>query len=471
MHSTVMLKLALLSLFSISRLTAAHSWVEQLAIIAPNGTMVGQPGFPRNFVQRSPTFEDSQMVFLIPPNGGEINKIDTDQMMCRPEQTTQTQSSDSPRLQASPGQSVALRYQENGHVTLPQNQQGKPEGSGANFVYYTTNSRADDKFLQIHRQWTADGNGGDGRGRLLSTQNFDDGQCYQINGGQISTQRQAQFEHVADATQGAALWCQQDIQIPTDAQPGSTVTLYWVWDWPTMPGTPGFAEGKQEIYTTCMDVDIVQPTGKSKAVAHGFVKQDFGKAAVAAQFEDIANPTAIKAQTIPFSGVAAASNTEAASSSTTSNTATTTQSPAVSNQTPDQVTVTIQETVTESVFETATPTGMLVDSYTLVPFRRSVLTLATASSSTPVMMTVETTDFVTVTKFRTVEDRRTSKWRFSIHTNRTSEALTATSVNAVASSNPTACSKTASAYQLRARNPFYILPSQDTPSSTGSSGC
>ena len=33
-------------------------------------------------------------------------------------------------------------------------------------------------------------------------------------------------------------------------------TLYWVWDSPTAKGTLGVVEDKQELYTTCMDVNI-----------------------------------------------------------------------------------------------------------------------------------------------------------------------------------------------------------------------
>jgi hypothetical protein len=34
-------------------------------------------------------------------------------------------------------------------------------------------------------------------------------------------------------------------------------TLYWVWDWPTASGTSHVPTEKPEIYTTCMDIDIV----------------------------------------------------------------------------------------------------------------------------------------------------------------------------------------------------------------------
>ena len=174
-----------------------------------------------------------------------------------PQQQKQTQTDGSPRLKASPGAFVALRYQENGHVTLPQNQPGKPANRGNVYIYGTTQPKADEKFLDVHGKWNAQGTGGDKRGKLLATQPFDDGQCYQVNGGQISTQRQTKFPHQADQLMGTNLWCQNDIAIPTDAPSGKPYTLYWVWDWPTQKGVdPGLPNGKPETYTTCMDVDI-----------------------------------------------------------------------------------------------------------------------------------------------------------------------------------------------------------------------
>ncbi|KAJ4513137.1 hypothetical protein HRR78_002984 [Exophiala dermatitidis] len=295
---------------------SAHTWVEQLMVIAPNGTLVGQPGFARgNVLRGTPGFSDPAMVNLIPPDGRPINQIEPTDLMCKSTQTSQTQTDGSPRLQAAPGSAVALRFQENGHVTLPDNQPGKPKNRGTVYVYGTTQPSPDDSFLAIHRVWNAEGTGGDGRGVLLSTRNFDDGQCYQVNGGQISQQRQQQFKHAFNSVMGNDLWCQQDIQLPADAPTGKPYTLYWVWDWPTMPGTPGFPNGKQEIYTTCMDIDIVSDDGVgtvSKAQAAFAQGQAVDNAAVADEFSDIANPTAV---TVP--GGASEASVVAATSSET----------------------------------------------------------------------------------------------------------------------------------------------------------
>jgi len=326
MHSQTYKQMVLAGLFALSPFANAHTWIEQLMVIAPNGTMVGEPGYARGNVLRSnPSFGDPKMVNILPPDGRTINTLVASDLMCKSTQTTQVQTDGSPRLQAAPGSAVALRYQENGHVSLPQAQAGKPSNRGTVYVYGTTESSPTDSFLAIHRVWNADGTGGDGRGKLLSTQNFDDGQCYQINGGTISQERQKTFSHAATALTGGDIWCQQDIAVPSDAPSGKPYTLYWVWDWPTMPGTEGLAEGKQEIYTTCMDVDIVSEGAsavQSEAAASSFVEgQDINNAAISSVFEDITNPTAVTGSSIPFSasatGPASATSVTVAASETT----------------------------------------------------------------------------------------------------------------------------------------------------------
>jgi len=97
-----------------------------------------------------------------------------------------------------------------------------------------------------------------------------------------------------------------------------------VWDWPTMPGTFGFPDGKQEIYTTCMDIDVVGDTGivpASKAQINYAQGQPYDIAAVADQMSDLANPTAVTGSTIAFSasatGPAAGGASEASISAAT----------------------------------------------------------------------------------------------------------------------------------------------------------
>jgi hypothetical protein len=269
------------ALVALSQRTLAHSWVERMDAIAANGTFTGQPGYPRGFVPRTQAgFSDNDMVHLLPPNGRpEGTQILASDPLCRPEQQHQNQTNGFPRFNAAPGSMVALRYQENGHVTLPQNQPGKPLNRGTIYVYATTQPKIDETLLSVHKVWNANGTGGDQRGRLISTQNFDDGRCYQINGEAISKQRQAQFKHTATQLMGADLWCQSDITLPTDMK--GTVTLYWVWDWPTASGVdPNLPKGKAEIYTTCMDVDVSGTTQSTKEVVNFAQSQDINFAAI-----------------------------------------------------------------------------------------------------------------------------------------------------------------------------------------------
>lgn len=265
----------------------AHSWIEELKVIASNGTFVGSPGYPRgNVLRTSPDFSDTAMVNRLPENG---NKVQDSDPMCMKSQTTQTQTDGSPRLQAPAGSRIALRYQENGHVTMPETQKGKPDNRGTIYVYGTTQPKEDEKFLDVHKVWNKDGSGGDKRGVLLSTQNFDDSRCYQINGGEISKNRQEKFPHEADQSMGQDMWCQQDIALPSSAPSGKPYTLYWVWDWPTLPGKDqSMPDGKPEIYTTCMDVDVTSGGQNKMSVQANYDKeQSLNSASIPEQFNEI----------------------------------------------------------------------------------------------------------------------------------------------------------------------------------------
>jgi hypothetical protein len=263
----------------------AHSWVEQLSAISPNGTFTGDPGYPRGNVLRTTAgFDDTEMVNLIPPDGRPTgNVIFATDLMCSNTQNIGNQTAGSPALAASPGDMIALRYQENGHVTEPWNQPGKPENRGTVYVYGTAQASDTDTFLSIHNIWNAQGTGGDERGVLLATQNFDDGQCYQINNFNISEARQMEFPHTANVLMGADLWCQTDITIPSTITATGIYTLYWVWDWPTAPGTIGQPNGLQEIYTTCMDVNLIAGTGTSQENVDFSQGQDLNSAAISSE--------------------------------------------------------------------------------------------------------------------------------------------------------------------------------------------
>lgn len=127
MHSTAANALAVLAIV-VTR-AAGHSWIEQMMVISPSGTFTGQPGYARNNTLRTaPGFTDLDMVHILPGQGQpsieerDIPALDTQGIlptdpMCKKTQQTQFQSNGSPRLQAAPGAMVALRYEENGHVS------------------------------------------------------------------------------------------------------------------------------------------------------------------------------------------------------------------------------------------------------------------------------------------------------------------------------------------------------------------
>jgi len=350
-----------------------------MMVINPSGHFTGQPGYPRNNTMRTaPGFTDLLMVHILPgqgqpsieqrqaPSPNDIQNVQPTDPMCKKTQQSQFQSAGSPRLKAAPGDMVALLYEENGHVTLPNNQPGKPPNRGNVSIYGTTQPKDDDTFLNIFGVWNADGTGGDKRGKLLATQPFDDTQCYQVNGGPISASRQKEFPHQATQGSGTDLPCQNDIKIPTDAPSGKPYTLYWVWDWPTLPNVdPGLPKGKAEIYTTCMDVDITgtkatrdledrqapSSGGVSNMAIPAYVKQlNAAPAAAAPSSAPAATPAKLAVAPVASSPVAASPAAPAASSAPPA------PAPVASNA-PSVVTVTV--TATPAAQPASQPTTMV----------------------------------------------------------------------------------------------------------------
>ncbi|OCK78872.1 hypothetical protein K432DRAFT_248539, partial [Lepidopterella palustris CBS 459.81] len=164
-------------------------------------------------------------------------RVNDSDFVCSPTQESASQTDGYPRLSASPG---------------------KPQGGGTVFVFGTSQPTDNDLLTEV-LQWKTDGTGGDGRGKLLTAQNFDDGRCYQINSGSISESRQEEYPN---PTPGQPVsineqWCETDVLIPPYVPINTPYTIYWVWQWPTAPGAPGLPDGKDEYYTTCSDLDIV----------------------------------------------------------------------------------------------------------------------------------------------------------------------------------------------------------------------
>ncbi|KAJ2971904.1 hypothetical protein NQ176_g7463 [Zarea fungicola] len=122
-------------LASLATLTNAHSWVEEVHQIAPNGTLVGAVGYPRGWIARTstdPLWKDAIPQWLLPSAGHSA--YSGDEILNKYPYEANPKF---PMLQASPGDHIALIHLENGHTTLPQNQPLKPRNRGTIFFYGT----------------------------------------------------------------------------------------------------------------------------------------------------------------------------------------------------------------------------------------------------------------------------------------------------------------------------------------------
>ncbi|QSZ29309.1 hypothetical protein DSL72_003822 [Monilinia vaccinii-corymbosi] len=257
--------------------TVAHTWADELRVIARNGTFTST-GYPRGYVPRVNVPPTAPIVGTLDDNLWELqNIIPDDTPICSPKQTPGAYPNPVfPALSAAPGDFVAIRYQENGHVTEPtqaaEGNKVKGFGSGLVYVYGTADSKSTDKYNSIHKVWNKDGTGGDKRGKLLAVQYFDDMACFlagNTNGDlfvdspknvtTLAMAREAAYKrNTTDPLQGANIWCQTDFQIPAEAQANKDYSIYWVWDWPTMDKTTG-QQTLNQSYTICADIAVTGP--------------------------------------------------------------------------------------------------------------------------------------------------------------------------------------------------------------------
>jgi hypothetical protein len=258
-----------------------HSWSGQLRNINDKGEYVGDYGYPRGMIAAGdPGFNDEIMVWRLPTAQGKVF-IDETTPLCKPDQTKPVQSQKKyPRLQSAPGTWVAIRYTENGHVTEPSPADiGKPEdGKGTVFVYGTTEPTEDETLLTV-LQWTKDGKGGNGKGVLLATNDFDDGRCYELNSTPEMKVRSKEVPNfasgqVSDGPGNFALMCETNVQLPKTLDKGKPYTMYWVWQWNSSPVPEKNFKGKDEYYTTCMDIDMVSNDAAQAADASGVVSKN-----------------------------------------------------------------------------------------------------------------------------------------------------------------------------------------------------
>ncbi|KAH9862682.1 hypothetical protein J1614_010775 [Plenodomus biglobosus] len=288
-----------LAVLAIAPFALGHTWIEQIRNVNDEGEYVGQYGYARGMVAKTdPGYTGTSMNWELPAGQGKLF-IDETTPLCHTAQRKPVQSSENyPRLQATPGGYIAMRYQENGHVTKPENQLGKPEKAGTVFVYGTTEPDENETLLTV-LEWTQDGQGGNKKGKLLTMNDFDDGRCYEINDSENWQERSKVIPNYAmgQAVEGQPgnypLACETDVQLPETAELGKPYTFYWVWQWNTAPGVdPGLPKGKDEYYTTCIDVDVASPDVAQAADAdkkYAVVQQD----AMASAVSDFSKRTAL----------------------------------------------------------------------------------------------------------------------------------------------------------------------------------
>lgn len=156
---------------------------------------------------------DTRMTYRIEGPDWESKPI------CKDTQQVRANQPGFPRLRASRKQTVAGYYLENGHTSLP------PSATAfTGLTYWFGTSDPDPKLpLREVRAWTADGQGGNKKGKLLKTSPFDDGKCTQPNDSPISKQRGV-------GKDGVERPCRSEFVIPENLNVGDVYTVYWVWD-------------------------------------------------------------------------------------------------------------------------------------------------------------------------------------------------------------------------------------------------
>lgn len=409
-----------LAALAVAPLAMGHTWIEQLRNVDSKGKYVGEYGYPRGMVSKTDQgYNGDSMNWLLPVQPKVF--IDATSPLCHTSQKKQVQSSDKyPRLKAVPGGFLAMRYMENGHVTDvdPATGLGKPEKGGTVFVYGTTEPKDDEKLTDV-LHWTQDGSGGDKRGILLATNDFDDGRCYEVNETPISKERRVSDPNFAmgQATDGPGnypLFCETNVKVPETAPKGKPYTFYWVWQWNTAPGVdPGLPDGKDQYYTTCIDVDVTSADTALTTEAESKYALGPQQDAMAVAVSDFASRTALMTNVLQgevgpiFTGSPSATATggaPAASGNSSSTptapaltqitnipvpTMTTRPSPKPSSGSGDAVTVTDVVTVTVTAGASSAPAATASASASA-----PVITSATASaiaSSAPVSGTTLST--------------------------------------------------------------------------------
>lgn len=209
---------------------------------------VGTKGYIRNYQGHV----DSTSSYLVPSVDGPA---------CANFQQTYSSNPNPlyPQLTAAPGDFIEGTYSDNGHVTKPPT----PESESGIVYWYGTTDGSTVPSLSEVIQWTADGKGGSGKGRLLSgPANYDDGVCAEGNGSPIAQQRHA--------PPGPGILCKDSFTLPEDLKDGSVYTVFWVWDFSLHFGPKYKAENNHvEWYTSCADIKISRGGGDGPKAKRG----------------------------------------------------------------------------------------------------------------------------------------------------------------------------------------------------------
>lgn len=252
--------LGALAVLCLSTSASAHSWIEKAyRIDAATRKFIGAPGYPRGGNYRRLAAEgasnDEKQTYRLPSDGIYTGDEILNSGPIAPNRPDET-------LEAFPGDYIALLHTENGHVT--EKQEGRPLNGGTVYLYGTSEPKDEEKLFDVHLVWNKDGTGGDGRGRLLGTRNYDDSQCYEGNAAkQFAVERSAAVHGLASES----LPCQSDIQLPEDLKPGTNYTVYWYWEYPNLNTAEIDMEGTKEGLFPWMGTFV-----KGEKDPHGFTE-------------------------------------------------------------------------------------------------------------------------------------------------------------------------------------------------------
>ncbi|KAK1451081.1 hypothetical protein CCUS01_11259 [Colletotrichum cuscutae] len=279
------LALALSIFMTIIAMMTAHTWVEQLNRISPNGTMLSPPGFPPRWSVRNGSFSDGLFTNLLEANN---------YCLCAKQPLGQ-QTPGFDMLKAAPGDFVGLRYQENGLVNLPGIPTNKPSNRGSIHVYGTLFPRVEDSLFDVFKRWTSDGKGGDGRaGRSRCRDNNSSGKPRWIPKALI-------------------FGAKQSSGLPEGLPEGAFYSIYFVWTWPTLkpssvseswPGKYGdFPEHespreaayltskdvvKSEIYGSCAMIEVDSSSRVDSATGEAYIAdQDINNIGIKKQLDNL----------------------------------------------------------------------------------------------------------------------------------------------------------------------------------------